>query len=402
MLRVFFISNGHGEDIIAAAIIKELKLAVNQAGLGLSVVALPMVGTGNAYRGIAELVGPPASLPSGGFLRQSLHNLSIDLRAGLVKLTIAQVRALKAHKDQVCAAVCVGDVLALAMGGVFLGQDDTFFVATAKSDYYTPGKSHHGAFEGVVIRKFAKKAYMRDKETAESLCRVGVRAQWFGNCMMDCIDISGRPLSGPALSPVVGILPGSRDEAYLNLEDIIKAVIEGGKTGLFPVGIRFAAALAPQLNVERCRQIAETLGLTHNDDGSLSGPGETRLEYYIDRFGDVLAASQIVLGLAGTGNEQAVGLGRPLIAFPGRGSQYTKTFAKDQTLLLGDAMRLVERVPLVIASAISELLSDGKRREVMASEGRRRMGPPGASRRIACDILAELGKVGPNVLGPIC
>src|SRR3972149_5019873 len=44
------------------------------------------------------------------------------------------------------------------------------------------------------------------------------------------------------------------------------------------------------------------------------------------KFADVLRRSQVVIGLAGTANEQAVGLGKPLITFPGliQGPQFVR------------------------------------------------------------------------------
>ena len=104
------------------------------------------------------------------------------------------------------------------------------------------------------------------------------------------------------------------------------------------------------------------------------------------RFGDILAASQVVIGLSGTANEQAVGLGKPVVTFVGRGSQFTEKFVRTQKKLLGEAISVVAREPRSVAREVLSLITDETRREAMAMEGRKRMGQPGGARRIALEI----------------
>ena len=59
-MRILFITNGHGEDIIAARIIEEL------AGEDISV--LPLVGAGTVFDGLpVTVLGKRKKMPSGGF-----------------------------------------------------------------------------------------------------------------------------------------------------------------------------------------------------------------------------------------------------------------------------------------------------------------------------------------------
>jgi len=103
-------------------------------------------------------------------------------------------------------------------------------------------------------------------------------------------------------------------------------------------------------------------------------------------FADVLERSDVIIGLSGTGNEQAAGMGKPVVAFPGRGSQYTKKFASAQKQLLGEALCLVERKPEKIADAVWSIINDHTRYEYMSNTGKQRMGGPGAVEKIAAYI----------------
>jgi len=41
-----------------------------------------------------------------------------------------------------------------------------------------------------------------------------------------------------------------------------------------------------------------------------------RIKIVQGKFGDVLSSSKVIIGLSGMGNEQAVGLGKPVVSFP--------------------------------------------------------------------------------------
>jgi uncharacterized protein (TIGR03492 family) len=391
--RIIFISNGHGEDLIAAQIIKNL-----MGEPGLHIQALPIVGTGSAYRAInIPLVLDGFNLPSGGFVRNGLGNLMMDLRAGLFSLTIRQIQALRRIRREIDLAVCVGDSFLNILAGYFLRRS-IIFLPTAKSDYV----SEHWPVERRLMRRFCNKIITRDAITAGSLARYGLPAEFLGNVMMDCLDSLGNDLKGPEGRWTIGILPGSRMEAYENMEDIAAAIVvfqdivahETQK----PPG-RFLAALAGGIEV---REIATRLkpkgwvfvkpdddeakrGITgHLDYTGQSSP--VRITCAQGRFADILMASDLVLGLAGTGNEQAVGLGKPVVAFVGRGTQFTAKFVKTQQKLLGESVRVVEQNPETVAREILHILTDSTLREQMAKVGRERMGGPGGARRIAAMI----------------
>lgn len=382
--RVLFMSNGHGEDLIAAQIIKNL---VKEAGIEIK--ALPIVGTGAAYSAInIPLILTGRNLPSGGFVRNGFRNLMMDLRAGLFSLTWRQIQALRRVRREIDLAVCVGDNYLTILAGYFLRRP-IILLPTAKSDYV----SAHWPVERWLMRRFCRKIITRDTITAKSLARYGLPAEYLGNVMMDCLDSRGDDLKGPENQWTIGILPGSRLEAYENMEDIAEAVlalqnlIAADKTRQ---PARFLTALAGTIEMNEIAARMKPKGWVFYEPDTnetkrglvghldYSGPNiQARLTFTQGRFADILIASNLILGLAGTGNEQAVGLGKPVVAFVGRGTQFTPKFVKTQQKLLGESVRVVARQPETVAREILHILTDHTLREKMAMVGRERMGKPG-------------------------
>lgn len=391
--RILFMSNGHGEDLIAARIIQDLR---NEPGMDIR--ALPIVGTGAAYTAInIPLILAGCNLPSGGFVRNGFDKLMMDLRAGLFSLTVRQIKALCRVRPAVDLAVCVGDNYLTILAGFFLKRP-IIFLPTAKSDYV----SEHWPVERMLMRRFCNKIITRDAITAASLAGYGLPAEFLGNVMMDCLDYRGDDLNGPDNIWTIGILPGSRLEAYENMEDIAEAVlalqnIVVGEMNQPPA--RYLVALAGTIEMGK---IADRLllkgwifqepdadekkrGLVgHLDYSRPNSP--VRLTFARGRFADILVASDLILGLAGTGNEQAVGLGKPVLAFVGRGTQFTAKFVNTQQKLLGESVRVVNREPETVAREIIHILTTPSLRDRMAAVGRERMGEPGGARRIAMMI----------------
>jgi uncharacterized protein (TIGR03492 family) len=103
-----------------------------------------------------------------------------------------------------------------------------------------------------------------------------------------------------------------------------------------------------------------------------------------------------VLGQAGTGNEQAVGLGKPVVSaadsrpgMPDRVGWYRMR----QQRLLGDALLVLPAADDdAFASGVVKLLDDQRRMDDMARTGRERMGGSGGAAAIAKAALAVAAK----------
>ena len=91
-MKLLILSNGHGEDAIAARIAEKLQLIPHSSELAI----LPLVGEGHAYRGFnIPLIGRVKKMPSGGFVYMDSRELWRDLQGGLLQLTLAQFQSIR-------------------------------------------------------------------------------------------------------------------------------------------------------------------------------------------------------------------------------------------------------------------------------------------------------------------
>eukprot|EP00850_Spirogloea_muscicola_P002838 SM000011S19016 [mRNA] locus=s11:350416:351346:- [translate_table: standard] len=97
-LQLLCLSNGHGEDTIAVSVLQELQKLAKEKRQAIHISALPLVGEGTAYlRAGMPIVGPTKAMPSGGFLYMDQKQLLGDVQAGLLALTVGQVRPHDQH-----------------------------------------------------------------------------------------------------------------------------------------------------------------------------------------------------------------------------------------------------------------------------------------------------------------
>lgn len=356
--NILFLTNGHGEDQVAAEIIKRL----NPETFNLSV--LPLVGRGQAFANLkVTVLGPQQSLPSGGFSLRNISFLLRDLSQGLLPNTIRSLRLLRSLRTQVDLVVAIGDLVPI-LGALMTGAP-FIFIGANKSDYYRWFGYNYTPWEKWLLKKFPRRIFVRDRLTADNLNKQGVRAEYIGNPLMDCFPNhkpqtclpAGKAAKSKNNELIIGLLPGTRDDAGLNLDDFQEVIEELITLKQPDAKFRFV--------------IATTL---------------PKVPEYMEKksFAEVLAESDLVIGLSGTGNEQAAGCGIPVVSFYGRGSQYNKKFARAQKQLLGDSLLLIgSRDPRAIAWATWQLLNNPPQREQMGFIGHERMGESGAVEAIA-------------------
>ncbi|HEY9857662.1 MAG TPA: lipid-A-disaccharide synthase-related protein [Stenomitos sp.] len=377
--RVLFVSNGYGEDRIAVAI------ARRWSAPNTELWAFPIVGEGRAYRSAGiPVVGPTREMPSGGFSLRSRRGLWADLSEGLLGLAVRQFLAIRALRDEVDLVVAVGDVVPLYFS--WLSNARYVFVGCAKSSQYLVGSlSHYNALERWYMQHPRCLAiYPRDASTYQTLSAADFRVHDFGNPMMDDLEASGHPWPVDANAWRIGILPGSREEAMANLSDLLEccqAIAERAPHGR---AVDFYAAIADSLDIRRLARAATARGwVLDASEEQLVGPNRLTLRLCRGQFGDWISTVQLVVGMAGTANEQCVGRGLPVVTFPGKGPQFNAAFAQCQARLLGESVSLLPADPAEVASEVWAILLDPVRLERIAQNGRVRMGAPGASEAIS-------------------
>lgn len=419
-MQLLCISNGHGEDVIAVRILQELNANSDAPELA----ALPLVGEGAAYRQLdIPIVGPVQTMPSGGFIYMEGRHLLQDVQSGLLQLTWAQLKAVRRWAKRGGVILAVGDIVPLLFA--WLSDAPYAFVGTAKSEYYLrdeagwlPNRQRREGWSGSVYlpwerwlmsRKRCKAVFPRDKLTTEILQKWSIPALDLGNPMMDGIepeqpepifyelDAEQKEMQRPL---VVTLLPGSRmPEAYQNWQKIALAA-NGLLDAYQERSVVFLGAIAPALSLEPLQETLTGYGwrqqpiedievnLKLNDPTAIAFTQKNgTLVLTQEDYNLCLLKADCCIAMAGTATEQFVGLGKPAIAIPGTGPQYTPAFAEAQTRLLGPSLILVEQ-PERVVQVLQKLLRDPDRLQLIAENGRRRMGQSGAARRIA-DCLME-------------
>ncbi|MFN3661093.1 MAG: hypothetical protein ACK4TN_07660, partial [Brevinematales bacterium] len=253
------------------------------------------------------------------------------------------------------------------------------FLSLPKSDYIAP----HYAIEEWYIKRHVSTFLTRDAYTAENFQKKNTPALFLGNPIVDDLQ----PTSLLSLSqnkPVLGLLPGSREEAYQNFARMLFVVEEVNKQ--YPCHV--VAALPPTLTDERLSSFAQKEGWLYGVSQPFPILQKENTHILLTRgiFAEVLHKSTVILGLAGTANEQAAALGKPVVAFKGSGPQTTIRRFREQHRLLGDALCLREDYPEGVIEEILFLFQNPEEREKRGAIGQQHMGPAGGSKSIASYI----------------
>ena len=406
---LLIVSNGGAEDLIGAALARELLRLANrnqpdqnradQNRADLEVLALPLVGIGTAYSGLTTLAGPTLDLPSGGFPFGSLSNLKADLNAGLIGTSLRQGLAAWRAGRQVGQVVVVGDSFAL-MVGTLAARKVThsgprlplFHLQPLVSRLYGEGMTLRGHLRElnalganafmpweVALGRKIERVYTRDAASSRFLALKGVNAAYRGSFAMDVLPAPERDLSSfRGGRPLLALMPGGRGDAHESLPIMLDAAARlPGMQGVvtWPKNWGDLPALEDwTLEVQ-------------DSQTALVKRGTTRVWLLRGAFSAVLHAARLAAGTAGTASEQAAGLGVPVVGFATSGPQYTPGFARRQARLLGLALTLTQADAGAVAAALKRLSTRPELYRAAAQAGQDRVGQAGALSQIAAEIL---------------
>lgn len=389
--KVLFISNGHGEDLHGIQIVKALRQQQPQLEIG----AMPIVGQGNAYRNLGvKIIGPTEALPSGGFVYNDRLKLLEDIKSGLFTLLWRQIQAIRKYGRDCVSIFAIGDVVVL-LAAYLTGKPYTAFIVSS-SAYYEHRMKFPLLTDWLLKSDRCQQIFTRDRYTAEMLNTQGyAKAIFVGFPAMDALAATRKDLQLSPNLPSIAFLPGSRlPEAGTNLQLLLDLAI--ATTPLFPDGIQFRAAVTPNLfaaddnGTIPLEQLAAERGWEYQDYGYLIHPQhQVKILCFCDAFADILQQCDLVVGMAGTAIEQAVGLGKPIIQFPGAGPQFTYAFAEAQMRLLGLSIQTIGTKPANsetierAAQAVRQTLDDRDYRERCRVNGLERIGGAGGAAEMA-------------------
>jgi uncharacterized protein (TIGR03492 family) len=397
--RVLFISNGHGEDLNASIIIRELKKRSPE----IEVAAIAIVGDGIAYRrmGVPIIAPTKATMPSGGFAYMETRLMLADIADGLLGRLWQQGMAARKFAKSGGFIFTVGDGVVLAMAALAGLPYGSYLVST--SAYYIGSWPDDRFKEYLISSSQCKLLFTRDNFTAKSLYKIGIEsAQFVGNPFMDIMEPKGVDLDCQENTPIVALLPGSRfPEAIENLQILLPLTIELTRRNENNIPQLIMAAVPSMLDFqigeekEFDRTIA-AMNWEYDEKNALTHPATgVKVRLYVDAFADIIFKSDIVVGMAGTAIEQAVGRGKPIVQIPGGGPQFTHQFAVSQMRLLGNSVRTIDDFTMpekiiAAAEAIEDILQDTRYRNDCIANGIDRVGHPGGAAEIARQILATI------------
>ena len=363
--RYLFISNGHGEDAIAAAIVRQMPETI-------AVEAYPMIGAGNAYTGACQLVGPRATLASEGW-RNVKGSLQRDIATGGLRTVPPALRFLRKVRGSYDRVVVIGDMVGV-LACLFTGHRDLIYL-----DVYKTGAARlYSGLERWAIKQTCSTVFCRSDNLADSLRAIGVDARCAGNVMMDTIPHGNYDArQRRKRSFAVTLLPGSRAltaESFALQVAALRKLEASLRPDVF-------LAVAGGVKVEELGKAAglrrtSTLSAESDDLGELSDGALTIHMARGGAMGNLLAESDLVMSQAGTATVQALGSGIPAITFVNARDRRSRF--RDEQTLFGEARVVVPAEADAVGDALRQLLAEPADRMRLGRIGRDRIGGPGA------------------------
>jgi uncharacterized protein (TIGR03492 family) len=388
---VLLLSNGHGEDLSGALLGSELRT------LGHQVEALPLVGSGHPYRDAGlPLILKTREFSTGGLGYTSLRGRLTELIQGQVLHLLGGVVKLLRVAQRYDLVVVIGDVIPVM--AAWLSRRPVVTYLVAYSSHYEGRLRLPWPCGACLSSRRCRAVFSRDQLSADDLSQQLRRPVAFlGNPFMDPVLAPQPPL--PSCRHRLGLLPGSRrPELEQNLRRLL------GVVELLPEPLLASGALAVDLALVNSLDDRELAAVAQTEGWRLQAGegahqesrlvlGQRQIAVQRSRFSAVLQCSDLLLCMAGTAAEQAVGLAKPVLQLSGEGPQFTPEFAEAQRRLLGPTVFCAEgpvgsadtlqatadlALELLERSSTDRVLKDRCHREAMT-----RLGTVGGAKRIA-------------------
>ena len=403
---VLIISNGHGEDVIALELIKRILKKIKNKNIEV----LPLVGNGDIFNSIKSenfrKIGFLKELPSGGFSNQSLKGFLLDFFSGFLIDVLKNFLIVRQKSKYNYKIIAVGDFLPLFFA--WSSKCEFSFVGTPKSDhtwtsgpgwalsdfYHKSKGSEWDPWETFLMKSSrCKTVIMRDQITAENLIKKNIDAKYFGNPMMDFVKEKNREISNIVNLKRIILLIGSRfPEALNNLENFLDCledlIMYEDILILLPLSIN-ANEIKIQSYLEKYGFLKQKSVKFMIQEDSVWKNSNKYILIGKGKFNLWANMAHVGLSNAGTATEQITGLGIPSLSLPGAGPQFTNSFAKRQSRLLGGSV-LVCKNKKMLLSHLSLLLKEKTQRLEQAKIGKKRMGTNGATKKIVDSINFNL------------
>ena len=399
MARLLILSNGHGEDLSGALLGQVLKAQ------GHDVEALPLVGRGNPYSDATiPLVGRTREFSTGGLGYTTLRGRLTELVQGQVIYLLRRLLRLIRIAGRYDLVVVIGDVIPVMAAWLCQRPVATYLVAY--SSHYE-GRLRLPWPCGSCLRSQRFQAvFSRDALTAQDLSEQLKREVVFvGNPFMDSVLSPSNRL--PYAKRRLGLLPGSRrPELEHNLLLLLGVIDLIPISQSSPGDLEIDLALVGALGDDHLNTLAQSHGwslvLGHGNAPAQLEKGGRQIQVRRKGFTSVLLSSDLLLCMAGTAAEQAVGMAKPVLQLPGQGPQFTSGFAEAQRRLLGptvfcaaspcEGKELLKATANLAIELLERSVNDPALRRDCREQALQRLGPQGGGSKMAGLISGLLQK----------
>ena len=399
MARLLLLSNGHGEDLSGALLGQALLKQGHQ------VDALPLVGSGQPYRDDQiPVVVSTREFSTGGLGYTSLRGRLTELIQGQVLHLLQALLRLLRIRRRYDLVVVIGDVIPVMAAWLCARPVATYLVAY--SSHYEGRLNLPWPCGACLANERFRAVFSRDLLTAKDLsAQLGRPVQFVGNPFMDPVLAPAPAL--PARRRRLALLPGSRrPELEHNLLLLLRAV-EALPAPVYSTGeLAVDLALIRSLSDQSLEALVAPKGWQLQPASSSTGElarlvnGPRQVLVHRGAFAAVVQNANLVLAMAGTATEQAVGLAKPVVQMAGAGPQFTASFAEAQRRLLGPTVFCAEgesgeqATVLATARLVLDLLErsvqDRQLQRLCRQQADERLGSMGGAEQMATAISSLL------------
>ena len=332
MSRILVLSNGHGEDLSGSIIASRL------IAIGNKVEALPIVGSGDAYKkDKINIIGKTRKFNTAGLGYNSLKGKLLDLFNGQIIYFFSKIWLILVIRKKYDYFLVVGDIVPIFFA--WLSRKKYFTYLVAYSSHYTGKLNLPWPCKYFLKSSKAIRIYTRDTLTSIDLSdQLKKEVLFFGNPFIDKLLKNNFKDSNNLFN--IALLPGSRINELINNFDLILDIIQKLSKYKFFKKIKFYFAIASDLAMDKVQNKLES----RNWEFQKTYSTEFQLIYVYksikvffkwNSFESILRKCDLAISMSGTAAEQVVGMSKPVIQVEGKGPQFTRKFAEAQRRLLG-------------------------------------------------------------------
>jgi len=330
--RILVLSNGHGEDLSGCILAKRL------ISIGNKVEALPIVGSGDAYKKEKiNIIGKTRKFNTGGLGYNSFKGRLYDLFNGQINYFLKKIWIIVQIKKKYDYFLVVGDIVPI------------FFAWLSRKKYFTYLVAYSSHYEGKLNLPWPCKYFLQSPNSIRIYTRDLLTSFDLSNQLKKEVLFLGNPFIDKLLknnikdannSFNIALLPGSRINELINNFDLMLDIIQKLADYKFFTKIKFNFAISSDLTIDNVRNKLEMRNWQFAKENSnnfklLYGYKSIRVFFKWNSFDNILSESDLAISMSGTAAEQVVGMSKPVIQVEGKGPQFTKTFAEAQRRLLG-------------------------------------------------------------------